>query len=76
MRVSVHVPDEIGTQAKKCVDEEGVSVSQFYTQAVEAALEEHRHREACEHISVLAGTVDPEEYPRERFDEAQHEFRR
>lgn len=76
MRVSVHVPDEIGEQAKKRAEAEDLSVSQFYSQAVEAALEERKRREACERISALAGTVDPEEYPPERFQEAQREFRR
>jgi metal-responsive CopG/Arc/MetJ family transcriptional regulator len=76
MRVSVHVPDEIGEEAQKYADKEDVSVSQFYAQAVEAALEERKRREACERISALAGTMDSAEYPFERFQEAQREFRR
>ena len=75
MRVSVHVPDDVGTEAQKYADKEDVSVSQFYAQAVEAALEERKRREAFERISALIGTVDPEEYPFERFQEAQREFR-
>lgn len=76
MRVSVHVPDAVGAEAKKYAEEEDMSVSQFYARAVEVALEERKRREAFERISALAGTVDPEEYPPERFQEAQREFRR
>lgn len=76
MRVSVHVPDDLGAEVKKYAERENVSVSQFYAEAAEAALEERKRREACERISALAGTVDPEEYPPEDFQRAQRAFRR
>lgn len=76
MRVSVHIPDALGAEAKRYAEKEGLSVSQFYAQAVEAALERRKRREAHERISQLIGTVDPEDHPRRRFDEAQSEFRR
>lgn len=76
MRVSVHIPDALGAEAKRYAKKEGLSVSQFYAQAVEAALERRKRKEAHERISQLIGTVDSEEHPRHRFDKVQRDLRR
>lgn len=75
MRVTVHIPDELGEIASNYADREGVSVSQFYARAVEEAIARRKRREAHARISSLADTVDSDEYSREHFDQVQSELR-
>jgi hypothetical protein len=75
MRVSVHIPDSVGAEARRYAEKEGLSISQFYARAVEAELARRKRREAHDRISELAGTVDPDEYSRRAFENAQREFR-
>lgn len=57
MRVTVNIPDPIGQQAEEAAQEEGVSVSALFAQAVEKYLEERRRERAIQRINALIGTA-------------------
>ena len=46
MRITVHVPDNIGPTLKQAAKNEGLSVSAFTAKALEAYLKQKRKREA------------------------------
>ena len=73
-RVTVNVDDEIGAEAEAIAEERGVSVSQFYAEAVERAIREHKRKRALQRIEdEVMGVGAP--VSREKFDEAQRTFR-
>ncbi|PSQ96230.1 MAG: hypothetical protein BRD55_07175 [Bacteroidetes bacterium SW_9_63_38] len=73
-RVTVNVDDEIGKEAEAIAKERGVSVSQFYAEAVEAAIREHKRQRALQRIEdEVMGVGVP--VTREEFDEAQRHLR-
>jgi metal-responsive CopG/Arc/MetJ family transcriptional regulator len=73
-RVTVNVDDEIGAEAEAIAEEQGVSVSQFYAEAVEAAIREHKRQQALQRIEdEVIGAGAP--VSREEFDEAQRNLR-
>lgn len=74
-RVTVNVDEELGAEAEAIADERGMSVSQFYAEAVAKAIQAHKRQQALQEIEekvVGSGA----EVSRERFDEAHHEMRR
>lgn len=74
-RVTVNVDDELGAEAETIADERGISVSQFYAEAVAKAIREHKRQRALQRIDdevVGSGA----EVSRAAFDEAHHELRR
>jgi metal-responsive CopG/Arc/MetJ family transcriptional regulator len=74
-RVTVNVDDKIGAEAEAIAEERGVSVSQFYAEAVEAAIREHNRQQALQRIEdEVMGTGAP--VSREEFDEAQRDLRK
>ena len=74
-RVTVNVDDKIGAEAEAIAEERGVSVSQFYAEAVEAAIREHKRQQALQRIEdEVMGTGAP--VSREEFDEAQRDLRK
>jgi metal-responsive CopG/Arc/MetJ family transcriptional regulator len=74
-RVTVNVDDEIGAEAEAIAEERGVSVSQFYAEAVEAAIREHKPQRALQRIEdEVMGMGTP--VSREEFDEAQRDLRK
>ena len=57
MRVTVHVPDEIGKAAEEAAKQAGVSVSAPYAKAVEEHVRAARRKRAIEQINSLVGTT-------------------
>ncbi|PSQ89232.1 MAG: hypothetical protein BRD45_03925 [Bacteroidetes bacterium QS_8_64_10] len=61
MRVTVNVPDELGEQIKMWADEQDVSVSSIYADAVEKHLARQRRKRAAERIEAsLGGAFAPD----------------
>lgn len=73
-RVTVNVADEVGAEAEAIAEEREISVSQFYAEAVEAAIRKHKRQRALQRIEddVMG---DGAAVSREAFDAAQHELR-
>lgn len=76
MRVTINISDEIGAEAASFAQREGKSVSRFYAEAVKEAIQRRKRQAAHKRISELAGSVDPDDYPRTQFDQVQDELRR
>ena len=73
-RVVVHVADEVGVEAEVIAEEREISVSQFYAEAVEAAIRKHKRQRALQRIEEdVMG--DGAAVSREAFDAAQNEWR-
>jgi metal-responsive CopG/Arc/MetJ family transcriptional regulator len=73
-RVTVNVTDEVGEEAEAIAEKRDISVSQFYAEAVEAAIREHKREQALQQIEdEVMGTGAP--VSREEFDEAQRDLR-
>jgi predicted transcriptional regulator len=73
-RVTVNVADEVGTEAEAIAEERDISVSQFYAEAVEAAIRKHKRQQALQRIEEdVMG--DGAAVSRETFDAAQNEWR-
>jgi hypothetical protein len=53
MRVTVHVPDEIGEAAQELADAQDQSVSSFYADAVEDRVKQLRRQQAFDRIEKL-----------------------
>lgn len=53
MRVTVHVPDEIGEAAQELADAQGQSVSSFYAEAVQDRVKQLRRQQAFDEIDRL-----------------------
>ncbi len=72
MRVTVHVPDDIGKEAEEVAKQAGVSVSALYAKAVAEHVRAARRKRAFEAINSLIGKVEvaPD------FDEQLREMRR
>ena len=73
-RVVVHVADEVGAEAEAVAEERDISVSQFYAEAVEAAIRKHKRQQALQCIEE-DGRGDGAAVSRETFDAAQNEWR-
>lgn len=58
MRHSVPIRDDLGTAVEAAAEEEGISISEFYTRAAEEYLKRLRRRRAIEELDRRAGTVD------------------
>lgn len=58
MRVTVHVPDEIGEAAQELGDAQGQSVSSFYADAVEDRVKQLRRQQAFDEIDRLIEKAD------------------
>jgi len=73
-RVTVNVADEVGTEAEAIAEERDISVSQFYAEAVEAAIQKHKQQQALQRIEEdVMG--DGAAVSRETFDADQNEWR-
>lgn len=73
-RVTVNVADEVGAEAEAIAEERDISVSQFYAEAVEAAIRKHKRQQALRRIEEdVMG--DGAAVSRETFDAAQNELR-
>ncbi len=57
MRVTVHVPDQLGQQAKEMARSEAISVSRLFAEALERYIEETRRRELGRAVLAIAGKV-------------------
>ena len=57
MRVTVHIPDEVGKKAEQLAKDKGVPVSSLYTEAIGAHVKEERRKRAFERISSLIGNA-------------------
>lgn len=55
MRITVHVPDDIGAEAERVAREQGVSVSSLYAEAVELHLREVKRQRAFAAITGIIG---------------------
>jgi len=55
VRITVHVPDDIGAEAERVAREQGVSVSSLYAEAVELHLRELRRQQAFAAIRGIIG---------------------
>lgn len=58
MRVTVHVPDEVGEAAQELADAQGQSVSSFYADAVENRVKQLRRQQAFDEIDRLIEKAD------------------
>jgi hypothetical protein len=56
----VSIREEIGKAVEKVAEEEGISVSEFYTRAAEDRLRRIRQRRAIEDLDRRAGQIDAE----------------
>lgn len=74
-RVTVNVDEELGAEAEAIADELGLSVSQFYAEAVAKAIQAHKRQQALQEIEeeVMGSGA---EVSRKEFDEAHREMRR
>ena len=57
MRITVHLPENLGEQIKMLARDEGVSVSRFVAKSLEQYLVENRRRKNAQKILNLAGKV-------------------
>jgi len=57
MRITVHLPENLGEQIRMLARDEGVSVSRFVAKSLEQYLVENRRRKNAEKILNLAGKV-------------------
>jgi len=57
MRITVHLPENLGEQIKMLARDEGVSVSRFVARSLEQYLVENRRRKNAQKILSLAGKV-------------------
>jgi antitoxin VapB len=57
MRITVHLPENLGEQIKMLARDEGVSVSRFVAKSLEQYLVENRRRKHAQKILNLAGRV-------------------
>lgn len=73
-RVTVNVADEVGDEAEAIAAERGISVSQFYAEAAEAAIRRHKRQQALQRIEeeVIGKGAS---VSREAFEEAQEDLR-
>jgi antitoxin VapB len=74
MRVTVHIPDNLGPKLKRAAHDEGISVSALTAKAVEAYLKQRRKKAAGNRLLGLIrrGSVAPdawEEIERGRADD-------
>ena len=62
MRVTVHIPDNLGPKLKQAAHNEGLSISAFTAKAVEEYLKQRRKREAGNRLLGLIrpGSVPPD----------------
>lgn len=62
MRITVHIPEPVGQEAKRAAREEETSVSALFARAMERFLEERRRARAAQRITALIGgaEVSPE----------------
>ncbi len=74
-RVTVSIDDKIGAAAEAVAKERGLSVSEFYARAVEAAVDEHKRQRALERIEQEAMGRGAN-VSRKEFDAAQEAMRR
>jgi metal-responsive CopG/Arc/MetJ family transcriptional regulator len=58
MRHSVSIDEEIGKEVEAVAEEEGISISEFYTRAAEQQLKRVRQRRAIEELDRRAGQVE------------------
>lgn len=73
-RVTVSINEEVGEAAEAVAKERGLSVSEFYAQAVEAAVDEYKRQRALERIEE-EGMGTGANVSREEFDAAQEVMR-
>ena len=57
MRITVHLPENLGEQIRMLARDEGVSVSRFVAKSLEQYLVENRRRKNAQKILNLAGKV-------------------
>ena len=78
MRVTVHVPDEVGKKAEQLAKDKGVSVSSLYAEVIEAHVKEERRKRAFERINNLIGKAyvapDIDEQIRQMRKESDRDF--
>jgi len=62
MRVTVHIPDDLGPRLKRAAQHEGMSVSALTAKAVDAYLKQRRKKTAGSRLLDLIrpGSADPE----------------
>lgn len=58
MRHSVSIRDEVGEEVETVAEEEGLSISEFYTRAAKAHLKRIRRRRAIKELDRRAGTIE------------------
>ena len=69
MRVTVHIPDEVGKEAENLAKHRGVSVSSLYAEVIEAHIKEERRKQAFERINSLLKDAHVAPDFREQLDE-------
>ncbi|MBP7867755.1 MAG: hypothetical protein KA419_17635 [Acidobacteria bacterium] len=59
MRITVHIPDRLEADVKRCAANEGKSVSSLTAEALGYYLQALRRRKAGERVLALAGSAPP-----------------
>ncbi|MEW6530632.1 MAG: CopG family transcriptional regulator [Thermodesulfobacteriota bacterium] len=73
MRITIHIPNNLGPRLKQAASKEGMSVSAFTAKALEEYLKGKRKRDSGNHLLQLIrpGSVSPdawEELEKDRAD--------